>query len=253
MEIRNLKWNERLKNLVLSYQEVRKVYLDDVDKIKLILKEDISNDKYHLYDTYIDDVKFIIYKLTLDNNNINNMTIFLLSNNHESIADIYYDIRWSNDRGFKSTYYTLYYDLDISMDLFFDDEVGIVKNFSRVMNNRNFMLSDIYKLSDISKMELKDDTYYLYGNKYLSKEEYNKYANKVFEEMSNGKIKKQLYFSLRHYGPYEQIYKTYNKLMDKIKEHNMKIVGIPMECFVNGRWNKDNPYEYVTNIMIPVK
>ena len=252
MEIRNLKWNERLKKLVLSYREVRKVYLDDEDKIKLILKENISDDKYHLYDTYIDDVKFIIYKLTLDNN-INNMTIFLLSNNHESIADIYYDIRWSNDRGFSSTYYTIYMNLDMGNDFFFDDQVGIIKNYSKCMHNKHFMLSDIYNLSEISHMELKDDTYYLYGKEYLSKQDYDKYADKFFDELSKGVIKKEKYYSLRHYGPYDQIYKTYNKLMDKIKEHNKEIVGVPMECFVSGRWNKDNPYEYVTNIMIPIK
>ena len=41
--------------------------------------------------------------------------------------------------------------------------------------------------------------------------------------------------------------------MNKIKEHKQKIIGIPMESFIAGRWNKDNEYEYVTNIMIPVE
>ena len=254
MEIRNLKWDERIKNIILSYKEVRKVYLDDMDKINLILHEDISDDLYHIYDTYIDDVKFTIFKLTLEDERIENMTIFLLSNNHDSIASLYYDIRWSSDqRGFQSTYYTIYLDMDMDTHFFFDDEVGIIKDYTKCMKDRYFMLSDIYKLSDITRLDLKDNIYYLHGNKYLTKKQYDKYASEFFEKMYDGGIKHKLYYTLRHYGPYDQIYKTYDLLMKKIKEHNKKIVGIPIECFVNGRWNKDNPYDYVTNIMIPVK
>ena len=256
MKSYNLEWNDwkgRLKEIVESYTEVRKVYLDDMDKINLILKEDISDDKYHIYDTYLDDVKFVIKGLTVENNKILNMVIFLLSNNHLNMADIYYDIRWSNDKGYPSTYYTMYYNLDMQNDFFYDDITGIIKDYSRCMSNKNFMMSDIYKLGEISHIDIKDNDVYLYGHKYMSKKEFDKYSNKFFEEMTDGVIKNRKYYTIRHYGPYDQIYKTYDKIMNKIKEHKQKINGIPMECFIAGRWNKDSEYEYVTNIMIPVE
>lgn len=247
----NLKWDERCKEIILSYSEVRKVYIDDIDKINILLKEDISNNDYHLY-TYDDEVKFLIKDIKVENNKIIDMVVFLLSNNIEAIASVYYKVRDEIHFGINALMHMYHYKKENNMEYFFDDSIGIIKNYERCINNKNLMLSDIKKLSEITKLELKEGYYYINNNKYLSKEDYEKYVNKYFNEITEGLVDKDLYVVLRHIGPYDTIYKTYNKLLNAIKSEKKKIVGLPMEQFVCGRWNQEDENKYVTNIMIPI-
>lgn len=247
----NLKWNERLKEIILSYAEARKVYIDDIDKINILLKEDISDDDYHLY-TYNDEVKFIIKDILVEDNKIIDMVVYLLGNNIEEVANVYYKVRDEVHFGVGNLSYMYHYKKDNNMEYFFDDSIGIIKNYERCMNNKNFMLSDVHKLNDITKLEFKDGYYYINDNKYLSEEDYKKYANKYFYDITDGLIDKELYVILRHIGPYDTIYKTYNKLLKAIKDEKKTIIGLPMEQFVCGRWNQNDENKYVTNIMIPI-
>lgn len=247
MKSYNLKWDERLKKIILYYAEVRKVYIDDIDKINLIAKNKIYDDPYHIY-KYNDSVNYLIKDIKVENNKIIDMVVFLLSNSLEEIASVYYKLRDEVHFGINCLTFMYNFESDNKLSYFFDDNIGIIKNYERCINNKNFMLSDIHKLSNITKLSLKDGYYYINDNKYLSLDDYNKYTNKFF----NGIKDKESYVVLKHIGPYKNIYKTYNKLLKLIKEEKRKIIGLPMEQFVCGRWNEKDENKYVTNIMIPI-
>lgn len=141
-------------------------------------------------------------------------------------------------------FYTYYLNYEVGINYFLDSKKGIVKNFERVSNNPKFMLSDINNLINVGPNI--DDLSYDYSK---SKEEY---INKIIDDMETKSIKKAYYMCLRHYGSYASLNETYDKLFKHIKNSNKKICGIPMEQYVDGRWNKDNEKDYVTIVMIPV-
>lgn len=248
----SLKWNKRLKDLTLPYAECRKVYINDKDKINKLLKENISNDDYHLY-TYNDKVKFLIKEIKVKNNKIVLIVAYLLSNNIEEIDNLYFEIRDEVLFDIDSLSYMHNYKNAKSIKYIFWDDIGIIKNFEKCLDNENIMISDMNKANEITKLELKDGYYYLGNNKYASKTDYKKYVDKYCNEICCGLIDKELYVVLRHIGPYNTIYKTYNKLLKLIKKENKKIVGLPMEQFISGRWNEKNENKYITNIMIPIE
>lgn len=248
----HLMWDERVENIVLSYTECRKVYIDDIDKINLLVKGDISNDGYHLY-TYNNEVKFLIKDIKIENNKIVYMIVYLLSNDCGEIDRVYYKIEDEVHFDIDSLSHMYHYKKENNIEHFFDDRIGIIKNYERCMDNKNLMLSDIYGLNDITKLELRNGYYYLDGNKYLNEGDYKRYVNKYFDEICNGLIDKELYVALRHIGPYDTIYKTYNKLLKLISDEKRKIVGLPMEQFICGRWNEKDENKYVTNVMIPIE
>ena len=248
----NLKWNERLKDIIMSYAESRKVYIDDIDKINLLLKEKISDDDYHIY-SYNDKIKFLIKGILVENDNIVDMVVYLLSNDRGELASLYSELRDESHFGISSLCYTYHYKKEKSVNYFFDDNKGIIKNYERCMNKKKFMLSDIYKLNDISRLELKNGSYYIDGLEYLNESDYKKYSDEYFDKISKGLVEKQLYVVLRHFGSYDKIYKTYHKLLKLIHDEKRKIVGLPMEQYICGRWNVKDENQYVTNIMIPIE
>ena len=82
--------------------------------------------------------------------------------------------------------------------------------------------------------------------------EYEEYSDKVFDLLGEKELSNTLYYTVVHYGPYENIKETYNRIIDLIKRDQLKIKGIPMEEYVYGRWNSEDEASYVTNIMIPI-
>lgn len=145
----------------------------------------------------------------------------------------------------KDIFYTYYLNYEIGINYFLDSKKGIVKNFERVTDNPNFMLSDIDYLTTIGPNI--DELSYDYSN-YTEE-----YTDNFFEKMDDKIIKKDYYMCLRHYGSYETLNETYKKLFNHIKNSNKKICGLPMEQYVDGRWNKDNEKDYMTIVMIPIK
>lgn len=116
------------------------------------------------------------------------------------------------------------------------------------------MLSDLRFLCDnVSKMEKKDNYYFINNEKYLDSSEFETYMEDVFSELSNSLIKGRKYVSMKHVGSYNLRYETYEKILNYIKENNLKINGIPSEEYIKGRWNNIKEDEYVTNIMIPIE
>ncbi len=134
---------------------------------------------------------------------------------------------------------------------FFNDSIGIIKNYESCMYNKNFYMSDLHTLNEITKLEFKNGICYLGGNKYLDIEEYKKYVDKYIN--SQDVSDKRLYAVITHIGKYDNIYISYNKLLNSINAENKKIVGLPMEQFVCGSWNELDENKYITNIMIPIE
>ena len=84
----NLKWDEKMKGIILSYSECRKVYLDNADDIKLLLNENISQDNYHLYE-YNRKIHFLIKDIVVNDEKIEHITLYLLSNDLEEVDNLY--------------------------------------------------------------------------------------------------------------------------------------------------------------------
>ena len=100
---------------------------------------------------------------------------------------------------------------------------------------------------------MQNNAYYLAGYKYLSKINAEQYLEETFLELESDIIESKTYCCLNHNGKYQDIKKTYQKLLKEIKLNNYQIVGIPREQYLNGRWNKENEEDNVTKIMIPIK
>lgn len=252
MKSYHIMWDDKIKKIISSYAECRKIYIDDVDIMDSFMKEKLSKDHYHIY-SFNQDVDYIIKDIRMENNQIQNMIIFLLSNDRLELAKAYCMLKDDIHLGIKALSHMYTYQKEPSLEYFLDDSVGIIKNYERCVKDKNFMLSDIHFLNQMSPLELKNGYYYIKNHKYLKKEDYDHYVSKYFDEISRGLIEKQLYVILRHIGSYQSMDKTYSKLIRLIKEENKKIIGLPMEQFVCGRWNVDDENKYITNIMIPIE
>lgn len=135
-------------------------------------------------------------------------------------------------------FYTFYNKHDIGINCFIADEKGTIKNFENCDKNSKIMLSDVKYLLGIgpSVKELNIEI----------KEEY-------YDSIFTSSKKSQCYLCLKHYGSYNTIKATYNRLLKYIKFYNKKICGLPMEQYVNGRWNKNCESNYLTIVMIPIE
>ena len=176
------------------------------------------------------------------------MILYLLSNDLKEINNLYSKIR-GNSCNDNIDY--IQYKKGENINYFFNDSIGIIKNYEKCMHNKNFYISDLHTLNDITKLEIKDGICYLDGNKYLNMEEYKKYVDIYFGNQDL--CDKKLYAVIAHIGKYNTIYESYNKLLNNINTKNKKIVGLPMEQFICGRWNEQDENKYITNIMIPIE
>lgn len=127
---------------------------------------------------------------------------------------------------------------DGKINYFLADEKGIIKNFEKCNTNNKIMLSDIKHLLKIGP-SLRDLDI--------------KFYDKSFDFFCGSNEKKQYYVCLKHIGSYESIKDTYDKLLANIKFNNKEICGLPMEQYINGRWNRESESDYLTVVMIPIK
>ena len=117
----NLIVNEKLKNILLSYTECKKVYIDNNECINQLLKESVSDDKYHLYE-YNNSVNFLIKSIKVENDKIENMVVYLLSNDLEKINKLYLKIQEQ-----MGNVCYINYNIKENDSCFFDDSIGIMK------------------------------------------------------------------------------------------------------------------------------
>ena len=143
-------------------------------------------------------------------------------------------------------------DKEVGINYFLDSKKGIMVDISKCINSISLEQAR-YLCDNITNFEIKDDNYYLFDNYYLNSGDMKKYLDEIWNELSNGIIKKKNYLCLKHYGEYNDRYKTYEKLLLEINLKNYRISGIPIEQYIDGAWNKDDRSMYVTNIMIPIE
>lgn len=246
----NLKWDDRLKEIILSYECCRKIYVEDRNVIKQLLKEDISDDYYHLY-TYNDAVMFLINTLNAVDNEILSMVVYLFSNDDDAISNAYFDICDIDSLDVNGLSYVYCFNKN-QTKFYLDDNIGIIKNYEKCFDDKNFMSSDLIHLRNISKLDFRNGYYYLGDYKYLSEDSYQKIIDYSFDILLKCNGYKESYALLRHVGKYDDIYKTYNKLMNLISNEHREIIGLPMEIFVKGRWNEEDDNKFITYVMIPI-
>ena len=144
-------------------------------------------------------------------------------------------------------------DRETNFKFYLDDAKKVMLDFSQCFGEVLRVSHVRYLCDNVTALEEKDDAYYIGDTKYLDKEETKKYLNEACNELSNSIIKGKTYLCIDHCGKYENINKTYKKILDEIKLKNYKIVGIPTEQYIDGSWNKENEKEYVIKIMIPIE
>ena len=132
---------------------------------------------------------------------------------------------------------------------FIDGEKGVLLDFSK---KENIMLFTARYLCDnLTSLEEKNNAYYIEDYKYLDKVEMRNYLEEISNELKNGVIKGKTYLCSEHCGKYSDIVQTYKQILDEIKLKNYKIIGIPIEQYIDGNSNKEND-DLVIKVMIPV-
>ncbi|WP_113671656.1 MerR family transcriptional regulator [Vallitalea guaymasensis] len=55
-----------------------------------------------------------------------------------------------------------------------------------------------------------------------------------------------------HKGPYLYLREVYNFAYEWIKDNGYEPIGLPRESYIDGKWNKDDENEWLTEIQIPI-
>lgn len=56
-----------------------------------------------------------------------------------------------------------------------------------------------------------------------------------------------------HKGPYEQLPKAYQAIVEYIEENGYEIIGYQRESYIDGIWNKDSQEDWLTEIQFPIR
>ena len=56
-----------------------------------------------------------------------------------------------------------------------------------------------------------------------------------------------------HKGHYDNLGKSYAKIMKYIEDNKLEIIDFPRECYIDGIWNKENVEDWLTEIQVPIK
>ena len=56
-----------------------------------------------------------------------------------------------------------------------------------------------------------------------------------------------------HRGSYTTFSESMIKVMQYIEEHQMRIVGDPRFCYIDGPWNKEHEADWLTEIQVPIE
>lgn len=132
---------------------------------------------------------------------------------------------------------------------FLDGQKGVLLDFSKKEDVRLFAVH--YLCENVTALKEKNNAYYIDDSKYLDKDEMLKYLDEMFNELKDGVIKGKTYLCSDYCGKYSDIVETYKKILHEIRLNNYKIVGIPIEQYIDG--GPDREKDYVIKIMIPIK
>jgi len=56
-----------------------------------------------------------------------------------------------------------------------------------------------------------------------------------------------------HKGPYESLGRSYGIIINWLKDNNYEPANFFRESYIDGCWNKNDPYDWLTEIQVPVK
>lgn len=133
---------------------------------------------------------------------------------------------------------------------FLDGDKGVLLDFSQKEDVRLFAAH--FLCENVTSLQKKDNAYYIDDYKYLDKDEMLNYIEEISNEMKDGVIKGQTYLCADYCGKYLDIVQTYKKILDEIQLKNYKIVGIPMEQYIDGSKDQGDG-DFVVKVMIPVR
>lgn len=66
-------------------------------------------------------------------------------------------------------------------------------------------------------------------------------------------ISEETCICIYHKGAYDELGKSYSKILKYIEDNNYKIKDYSRECYIDGIWNKEDIEEWLTEIQIPIK
>lgn len=72
------------------------------------------------------------------------------------------------------------------------------------------------------------------------------------EEIKFMEIPEEKCICIYHRGSYEELGRSYSKIMKFIEDNNYRVKGYPRECYIDGIWNKEDVNEWLTEIQIPI-
>ena len=83
----------------------------------------------------------------------------------------------------------------------------------------------------------------------LGKEEMGKENEMIhFKEIPSTKV-----LSVYHKGSYQRLTEAYRFILDYLKENHLEYSDLFREIYIDGRWNKENEEDYLTEIQVPLK
>ncbi|WP_040196841.1 MerR family transcriptional regulator [Candidatus Soleaferrea massiliensis] len=56
-----------------------------------------------------------------------------------------------------------------------------------------------------------------------------------------------------HRGPYETIGEAYAWALNWVQQNGYELAENPRECYIDGKWNREDPADWLTEIQIPIK
>lgn len=69
-----------------------------------------------------------------------------------------------------------------------------------------------------------------------------------FKEIPSTKV-----LSVYHKGSYLRLTEAYRFILDYLKENHLEYSDLFREIYIDGRWNKENEEDYLTEIQVPLK
>lgn len=69
-----------------------------------------------------------------------------------------------------------------------------------------------------------------------------------FKEIPSTKV-----LSVYHKGSYQRLTEAYRFILDYLKENHLEYSDLFREIYIDGRWNKENEEDYLTEIQVPLK
>lgn len=140
---------------------------------------------------------------------------------------------------------------------------GVLKDYSEASEFITNSGAECLKLNPNIKCVEPDYCYVNYlDGEYKEKNIKVRYAQAVIKEDIPFKENESIKFMdvpetkcicIYHKGAYDELGKSYAKIMKYIEENKLEIIDFPRECYIDGIWNKENAQDWLTEIQVPIK